>query len=797
MKFHILILTILFQLSVNTYANQNIKKAGSITGSIFDKKTDNPIEYATISIYSAADNQLIDGTITNEQGIFIIKKITPGKYTIRISFMGYKTTEISDVTISDSNLNITLKKTYIESENTKLDEVEVYGKSNQIDYKIDKKIISVGENQAMSSLTAVDVLENMPSIKVGIDGNVSLRGNSGFTVLIDGKPTVLDANDVLSQMPASSIKSIELITNPSAKYQPDGTGGIINIITKKSTTNGWTGIANIKGGNYNLFGGDFLFTYKKNKFSIYCGADYSSLPRPSDSYSRRITTANDSITTLIQKGKNESTRQRVNIKTGFDWAFSDKDIFSAEGSIGFFEMNSNADMDINTTTNFNSLETIELNKNKSFRRGDYYKLSGVYTRKFNEKAQLTSQANYRYLNSDEASENKIYLEDIFNTGSKTTEKGPSKRLDANIDFSYDFSKKTKFETGTQARIGDITDITGVLYADSINNNFIEQNDKSNNFKYNRAIYAVYATFNSTKDLFGYQLGLRSELTDRTISSNSTNEKYKTQILDFFPTLHLSYRISENNQLMTSYSRRVDRPKGYYLEPFLTWTDMYSVRKGNPEILPEYIDAFELSFINKRKKSDFTAELYYHIKHNKIERKNSLYNENVVLTEFSNVGTDYSLGLELMEKIDLFKWWNITILGNVYHYTINGSDNSKSSNNWSMRVNNSFLITSFLRFQLDANYDSPTVTSQGKEYEMYSVNSAIKGDFMERKLSISLQVRDIFATQNHTSYTDTDSFYLYSEHNSMGPYFVATISYKFNNYKVKREKEKSDNDGEDF
>ena len=295
---------------------------------------------------------------------------------------------------------------------------------------------------------------------------------------------------------------------------------------------------------------------------------------------------------------------------------------------------------------------------------------------------------------------------------------------------------------------------------------------------------------------GYQAGLRGEYTNRVITSEEGVEDYTLERYDFFPTLHLSYQLPAQNQLMASYSRRIDRPRGYYLEPFITWTDMYNVRQGNPALKPEYIDAMELGFIHSREKSQLSLEAYYRIKHNKVERTREVYEEGILLQTFTNVGTDYSLGLEALYNISLFPWWELNLMGDLYDYRIDSEINESSyhSFNWGTRVNNTFSIAKRIRVQFDGNYNSATVTTQGEDKGYYSFNAAVRSDFLDKSLSLVLQVRDVFSTMDRVSITQDVDFYNYYSRSTRAPIISLTASYRLNNFKQSNRGDRSGGGG---
>lgn len=765
---------------------------GILKGYVYDSKTQKPVEYATIAVYKRDDNSVVTGAISDANGGFNIKGLEPGEFYVTISFLGYDAKRYDEVTVDTGRDVVNLGKVMLDGSSRTIDEVEVVADRQSVEFKIDKKVVSVGEQMTSASLSAVEVLENVPSIRVDIEGNVSLRGSTGFTVLIDGKPTVLDPSDALRQTPASTIENIEIITNPSAKYQPDGTGGIINIITKKNRMQGVQGLVNVKGGSFNQYGGDLLLNWRQKNTNFYVGGDYNDRPFPGESFSERRTVNNGVATTKTSYGKNERSYNGGSFRGGFDWDMTENDFFSIGVVTGKYNMDSQSDQHYTTRQTPGNTELKEFNESESYRGGSYYSLTGNYQKKFAQKDhELSAQLNFRHREGEEWSKNKLYAENNsqVTSGTLTTEDGPSGQWEMRIDYTKPLSANDRFEAGFQGRSSESDDLTTLSVYDQAAGDMLLQEDKSNAINYSRNIYALYSIYNGQLGDFGYQLGLRGEYTLRDIVNNAGGEKYTLDRWDYFPTLHFSYQLPKDHQIMASYSRRIDRPRGYYLEPFITWEDMYNVRQGNPNMEPEYIDAMELGYLKKWKTAQLSLEGYYRVTHNKVERIQSVYEEGILLTSFANVGTDYSLGLDATFNVPLFKWWEINLMGNMYDYRVEGSLNQKSfertSFNWSSRLNSTFRLMKTMQLQVDGDYNSPTVTSQGESEGYYAMNGALRMDFLDRKLSAVVQVRDIFGTARRVSETKDADFYNYQKSERKAPVVSFTLSYRINNFKPKR------------
>jgi outer membrane receptor protein involved in Fe transport len=792
------------------YANKPeapIGEKGIVKGRIYDQSSQEPIEYATVALYNAQDSSVVTGTVSDANGHFKLADISDGEFYAVVSFIGYSSQSYDNIFVKSGRKVFDIGNILLEPASETIGEVEVTAQRRAIDYRIDKKVITVGKQMTVASLSAVEVLENVPSVRVDLEGNVSLRGSTGFTVLVDGKPSILDPSDALRQIPASTIDNIEIITNPSVKYRPDGTAGIINVITKKNRTSGTQGLFNANVGSYGQMGGDFLINWRQNKTNFFVGADYNKRAFPGSELTERTTFRNDSAFFLRSEGEAERSYSSSGFRAGFDWDATDMDALSLGVRYG--------DRNYESNTQLNYLEwsvpgtgiTSYQSFDDSKRGGDYLSLTGTYKHQFERKDQeLMAQVDYSYRNGDDTSLNQLLTpEGSISDGKLSTEKGPSHRTEFRLDYTHPFSEAQKLETGFQGRLSDSQDQTALFQYNAESGDYELQADFSNNTKYIRNIYSLYGLYAATRGNFGYQFGLRGEYTYRDITTLKANETFNINRMDYFPTLHLSYEITDDHQVMGSYTRRIDRSRGHYLEPFLTWQDAYNVRKGNPDLLPEYIDSYELAYINEIHKVQLSLEGYYRVTHNKVERIRSAYTESVFLHTYDNVGKDYSLGSELMLSAVPVKWWEMDLMGNLYHYKVEGQlygdDFSRTSLNWSSRFNNTFKLHKNVQFQVNSSYNSATVTAQGKFEGYYTINTALRADFLKRTLSAVLQARDVFQTAKHEGTSSGPDFYYFNSHTRKSPFVSLTLSYRLNNYKPARRSPRNGNDGgmgeEDF
>ena len=793
--------TLLILIVFSSFANTAGSKGAKISGQVFDKKSKHPVEYATVSL-SDVDGKLITGTITDNNGRFSIENIKYGTYNINISFLGYDDIIIDNIVLSNIQNDIKLSDIYITTTTEKLEEVTIVSDVAPVQYKIDRKIINVSKQFSAISGTAVDVLENIPSIRVDIEGNVSLRGSSGFTVLIDGRPTILEANDALQQMPASNIQNIELITNPSVKYDPDGSAGIINIITKKKKMQGVSGIAHLNAGLDDKYGGDFLFNVKKNSLNFFASADYNHRYSPSYNESEQRTLSNDTLYFVVLDGENQGGRQRKSFRTGLEWDISEKDFLL----VGFRFSESRRDRI--SVKNFSewsepgSEKQNNISLEDGYREGSGYSINTSYKHNFDKKGHdIIAFLHYGNSNSTEESNNELRSLESILEGNKNLEEGPSKSLTTKLEYKLPLREEDRFEAGLQGRFSISEDNSGLYRYVPEEGDYVLQPEFEHSTIYDRNIFSVYSLYAASLKKFGIQGGLRGEYTMRETDTDIDDNIYTIDRFDLFPTLHLSYSFSEDLQMMTSYSRRINRPRGFYFEPFIVWQDAYNVRKGNPDIIPEYSDSYELGILKTIGESFISFEGFYRVTHNKIERIRSVYSKNVFLHTVWNVGTDYALGAELATRFKIIKKWDIDLSGSMFDYRVEGELEGKSfdqtSFNWDGRWNNNILFTETTQMQITARYRSPSATAQGESKGHFTVNASMKQSVLDRKLTAILQVRDIFGTAKRKFISESQDFYYSRYHYRKAPVVMLTLTYNFNNYKEKREQRNGgDENGEE-
>ncbi|MFZ1291788.1 MAG: TonB-dependent receptor [Melioribacteraceae bacterium] len=794
MKKFTLLLLVTLTLFSSIFAQRNLNN--SITGKVIDWDSKVPLEYSNIILFSQSDSSQTNGTVTNAEGIFNITSIRPGEYYIKISFIGYESSTIRNLKIAPTT-NLDLGEISINAEGFNTEDVIVSGERAAISYQIDKKVINVSEQLTAISGNAVDVLENVPSVTVDIEGNVSLRGSSNFTVLIDGKPTILESNEALQNIPASTIENIEIITNPSAKFNPEGTSGIINILTKNNSLEGISGIANLNGGNGTRYGADGVFELKNDPINFSLGLDYSKHLMEGESIADSWTLFNQNKYYNSSIGNGNNGRENYGIKSSLAYTLSDNDIITVNGRFGYRDGTNKSTLSYLQWNDLNPAEINYTTISDRSRNGYFYSTGMNYSHNFeNKNHTVTADIIFQKNNSDEFTSYKQFdINKFIVQGQEQTEKGPSSSVEIKVDYTYPINAESKFEAGYNSDLNISDEINEYFLYDSLSSDFKIQDLFSKDVSYDNNVHAIYSMYSNQINNFGFQFGFRTEYTDRLIKLNNTNENFAINRWDYFPSLHFSYKLDEKNQFMSSYSRRIQRPRGWELEPFLTWMDSYNVRQGNPSLEPENIDSYELGYQRMFDKSLFSAELYYRVNNNKIESYQTAYDENVTLRSMDNVGKDYSFGSELMLNFDPINIWNVNLMSNIYNYKIvgqlNETDFDRESFNWNTRINNSLNISQTSQLQLNLFYNSPTVSAQGKQEDFIMAGAAFRQMFFDKQLALTLQIRDIFATGKRESSSESFDFYRYNKFVMESPVVMLNLRFNFNNYKSKN---RSDREG---
>lgn len=771
------------------------KGQGIISGNVFDQASKQPMEYANIVLFRKADSTVITGTITNEKGNFKLSNIPSGSYYLVANFIGYNKTIQNNIEINDNKTQINLDTVLLKPLSYSVQEVNIVSEKAQVEYKIDKKVINVSQQLNSVGGTALDVLQNTPSVKVDMDGNVTLRGSSNFTVLVDGRPSPFQGADALKQIPANTIENIEIVTNPSAKYESAGTSGIINIITKKQKASGLSGIINLSAGTGNKYNSDFTLNYKHKKISLVIGADARYNDFNQNVHIFRNSTVSDTNYFLENNSDRVYNRSNYAGRIGLDYFINDKNTLNFTGNIGssgfFRRFDSKNSLSKNPITN----DAFTITNDDFDFLAMYYVGNLNYTHKFGkEGSQISNEINYQYINGSAGSSTEQYN---ANKNFEIFDYSPSRMISDNtnektelrykLDLTYKFSDKIVLDAGAQINIFDKK--INVIYSNFnyLSNSWIKNDQFSNAIDFKQNIYAAYATISGTIFTIDYQAGLRSEYTDRNFYQITMDKDYPFDKLDFFPTLAISKSFKNEHQLQASYSRRINRPWEFWLNPFPDYSDAYYLSYGNPNLEPEYTDSYELNYIKGFKKWSFSIDNYYRQNNNAIDRVLFMDStSNVMLQMPVNMNRELSFGSEIFASLDFLKWLKINPSVNLYQYSIDGTVNGVPSDystfTWSAQLTSTFILGKNSRIQITGMYNASSITSQGEIKPLGLLGLTYKQDFFNKKFSATLNIQDILKTGDYHIMSYGPNFNASINAYPEAPTISINLSYKINNFK---------------
>lgn len=773
---------------------------GRIEGSVYDPGTKAPVEFANVVVYDPQDSAMITGGLSDADGNFHLKDIPVGNYYMTVHFIGYNKKVISNLEITPKQKHIDLGTIELLLTAVELTAATITADKMAVEYKLDRKVINVDQDLDAAGNSAVEILEKAPSIRVDISGDVYLRGSSNFTVLIDGKPSVLTGSEALQQIPASTIENIEIITNPSVKYDPDGTAGIININTKKNKLDGLAGVINATAGTGDKYATDLSLNYKTGKFNILGGVEWNDRQFPWTQTQQRQTNSGDTTRFKDSFGDGGWMRDGFKLRGSVDFNQDEKTSYSLGGEYGTFGFGMDNYMHIHEYSEPGSGNRYYINDDKRRWTRDYYSLNGSFRKAFDRKGQnLTLYGQYNNRDGSEVQDKTEFDTDAdwnsidqFPLLLRAVEAGPSQQVRFESDYTHPLGASGKMETGYHFRWGKEDETARTETWDYDRGEWLEDEYYYKESKYRRSIHAVYGIYSNSWKTLEYQLGLRGEYTYREVTVVNTDETSLVDRFDYFPSLHLSNRFNDKNQVMASYSRRIERPRGYYLEPYETYLDEDTRRIGNPALLPEYTDSYEMGYLRTLEKGNVSADVYYRKTDNKITTIQTVDpSTGILYYTYENINLDKAMGVEGAFMYDFTKWFNLNLSGTFYNYVLEDKtsieNGTKSSNNWDVRAITSFKLPTQTRVQLNLSYDSPTVAAQGNREENYYMDFTIRQDLLKKQLNITFKVDDVFATRREVTETFGENFYVFNEQRRESRIMTLTLSYRLNNFKERQER----------
>jgi len=811
-KFALILIFLFSGLYIQAQQPPTSQNKFKITGKVLEKITKQPLEYATISITAPNETKVIAGGITNPKGEFEVA-VAPGIYDIKIEFISFKANEFKQKNISaDTNLGVV----NLSEDAAQLNEVVVRAERSTVEIKLDKKVYNVGQDMIVKGGTVSDVLENVPSVSVDVEGNVSLRGNENVRIFIDGRPSnALNMAEALRQIPADAIDKVEVITNPSARYDAEGGAGILNIVLKKGKNLGFNGSFILSGGIPETYGASANLNFKTEKLNFFTstGYDYRTSEGAGMTNSTNLNRDTREIIGYTDEDKDtERLRKGISTKTGVEWTVAPNAYWT--NAISYRE-NSGTNNDL---VNYNSFD-----QNRNFTSTRYrlsegndtgrdLEYSSNFLKNFNDKGhKLTLDFSY---STDNDNDNSIISDETIGsnipaTFDTTFNNQKQKQIQLQGDYVLPLKNGSQFEAGYKGNFNNMdteysvkTDNNGNPIADYL----------SNTLEYNERINAFYTQYGFKVNKFSYLFGLRWEDTKIDVNLLDTQNYNTKEYNNFFPSAFVNYEITDESSVSLSYSKRLSRPRGRFLNPATNFSSNINLFRGNPDLDPSFTDKFDLGYLKRWEKVTFNTSMYYENTKDvfsfvRTETGEFVGNNPVILSSPINLAKEQQFGFEFTLNYTPLKIWKINSSFNLSNVKTTGDysftntqgdvittnlDNETFS--WFSRVNSRITLPYKIEWQLSGMYFGPRNTAQGKSLGNYVVNTAFSKDILKDKGTLALNVSDLFNSRKMISETNLPSVNSYSEFQWRRRQINLSFTYRLNMKKTDRDKNAPNKNG---
>ena len=813
---HIYFLLIFIFSSANIYgqgpsdASSIPTKEKKIKGKVVDGSSGLPLEFASVSIYQVKDSLLVSGGITEIEGDFEFGVKADGALYAIIEFIGYESFKVEDFTFPKGENIYNLGAISILPGGVALDEVEVRAERSDMQFSLDKRIFNVGKDLASRGGSASDVLDNIPSISVGVEGEVNLRGSSNVRILINGRPSGLvglNGTDGLRTIQANMIERVEIITNPSAKFEAEGMAGIINIILKKDRAKGFNGSFEVSGGSPTQYGAGANVNYRQDKFNFFANYNYRKRTGISSGSKYQEFYFEDSTLISLQDQIRDRSSNNHSIRFGSDYLLSDNEVIT-----GALLYRYGKDQNINRVTYRDAIgaagpQIIRLTDdqipNYILRQDDEledeptleYSLN--YDKKYKEKGH-TLKIDVSFQSNDESESsffNEGYYEgetlsipDILSQRSANEE--GQRQWRGQIDYTRPFDKKIKLESGF---LGTFREIKNDFLVETLHDgSWLIEEGLSNNFIYNENVIGAYANLGKDFEKFSFQVGLRGEYSKIKTELQQTDQVNERTYPNLFPSAFANYKLAGENSIQASYSRRIRRPRFWDLNPFFTFTDRRNFFSGNPNLNPEFTDSYEIGHLKYWESGNIGTSIYYRHTTDKINRIQTQDVENqTTVRRPENLGTQDNMGLEFIFAYTGIKGVRIDGAVNGFRFiskgiTEEGLDLSVDNYAWTSNLNAKVSFWKNGDIQMRMNYRAPRKTLQGSRKSMTSLNIAVSKDITP-DLTFTMSLRDAFNNRRRRSTFEGDNFFEESDFQWRPRTLTATLNYRINKKKDRKPK----------
>jgi len=810
-----------FLLPLLTLAQNPERQKIKITGSIIEKTSKQPLEYATITFISAKSGKVAGGGITNAKGEFDVD-VVAGTYTVKAEFISFTPIELKNQKYSE---NTSLPPFALEEDFTQLQQVDVRAEKSTVEIKLDKKVYNVGQDLMVKGGTVSDVLDNIPSVSVDSDGVISLRGNDNVRILIDGRPSnAINISEALRMIPADAIDKVEVITNPSARYDSEGGGGLLNIILKKGKNQGVNGTLIASVSDPESYGISGNINYKTDQFNLYTttGYNYRNNPGSAINNTQYLNADGSTRNYIDERRENERIREGYNSNIGFDWYLSKsttltnsfnvrKNSGGNPESVLYYNYDANHNYQ-STTSRFNDQNSNSLDAEFNTNLTHKFKKEG-------HKLTIDGSFSVDRDNDDSAINGGLQI---------TNNKQKQNRNTVQTDYVLPLGKDSQFEAGYKGDFNELFTDFEVDTLDINTNTQLPDFRYTNTLQYKEKINAFYTQYGSKFNKFSVLLGLRFEDSNIDINQLATSDFNHRHYSNLFPSTFLTYELSEKSSVSLSYSKRISRPRGRQINPFSNYSSNINIFKGNPELNPALTDAFDLGYLKRWNKLTLSTSAYFNKTTDSfqfIRRESGDFvttfingieiNTPVILSTPINLATEYRYGFEFTLNYTPFKWWKLNGNFNFFQsdtrgdYSYVNSQNEvisqnfdNSANSWFTRVTSKVTLPYKIDWQTNFTYNGPQTSAQGKSLGVASANLGFSKDLFKDKATLALNVQDVFNSRKRIY--DTYLPGVLDSHSEMQwrkRQITLSFTYRFNRQKTERDKqpkkENNDNGNDEF
>ncbi len=799
-------------------------KIGTLKGTIIDTETREPLMFASVVLNNERDSTMVSGAITTEEGSFIMEELPPGMYYITINFVGYPRQHFNSIRITFREPEYDMGVIEVSPSAQMLGEVTVEAARSLMETGLDRRVINVGQELTSIGGTGLDIMQNIPSVAVDFDGNISLRGSGNVTILIDGRPstlTGLSGSEALEQIPSEMIERVEVITNPSARYNPEGTSGIINVVLKQQRKPGYNGMLSLNAGTAGRYNGSATLNYKLNKWNFFTNYGGRLMDMESFGNSQRETFEGGDSNYMDQDITGDFGMNFHNFQLGVDYNFNPKNVLTASSRYGNWSRNMDNLTEYMIYQDFTSPSSLFLMDNQTNMLHHSYSHQLNFRRTYDERhKELIADIGFstRTMDRDENFLQEFYdqnwndpTED--NNLERSSMNGSNWSFTSQLDYVHPLGEDTKLEAGfrTQARQMD----SDFLFEDQISPGVWENNlNRSNHFIYDEQIYAAYAMYATLLGKFSLQTGLRLEQTIVNGDQRTTGKTFGKNYLNLFPTAHIRRNFENGQAVQLSYSRRINRPHNRNINPFMRFNSEYEVSMGNPELDAELINSLELGYTRFWKSTTLNPSLFYRYTDGMVTRFRTvtdqvrgLEGKEVTLTTYENLNQGISYGAELILSQKINGWWSMNGTVSYFRNIIEGRGAQMEMENdnysWSGRFVSNMNIPGGWAIQVNGFYRSPIIMLQGEMDAMYAASAGIRKNIWGNSGSISLNVSDIFNTMRFSMSNYGDNFTMDTERWRNSRQITLGFTYRINEFERRRDRRSRDNgdgdsmDFEDF